>query len=143
MEKEVASLFKTGKEVEAARLMEDLLAYSLEIGGFDEVASLEIIVIYIDQLIVWGLRAVASDLLGKVAKVSRNGKQAYNQAEVEVYHQLPVLFNRAKQHWEAIETAKEAIQRETHFFGKDNDMALSSMGELARALYWEGQRKEA
>ena len=48
----MASLFKTGKEVEAARLMEDLLAYSLEIGGFDEVASLEIIVIYIDQLIV-------------------------------------------------------------------------------------------
>ena len=52
MEKEVASLFKTRKEIEASRLMEDLLNYSLEIGGFDEVASQEIIMIYIDQLIV-------------------------------------------------------------------------------------------
>ena len=38
-EEEASELFKNGRLVEAICLMEDLIDYSFEIGGFDELAS--------------------------------------------------------------------------------------------------------
>ena len=38
-EKEAAGLFKNGRLMEGIRLMEDLIDYSLEMRGFDQLAS--------------------------------------------------------------------------------------------------------
>ena len=62
MEREAAGLFKKGKLIQAKTIMEDLIGYSLEMGGFEQLSSREAMMAHIEGLLQCGTAAARASL---------------------------------------------------------------------------------
>ena len=80
-------------------------------------------------------------MVREVARLSKSS--ALNITALEVFYQLPALFNKIKKYDEAIESAKYAIKREAEYLGRNSSIRFGSMAELAKALCWSGKQKQS
>ena len=105
MEEEAALHFKRGETVKAVATMQALIQFSLELEEFDWLASLEIVILFLYELTKTSFKTDALGLLREVSKVSKVKKNNLTKSEVEIYHHLPVLFNRMGKYSEAVKNA--------------------------------------
>ena len=123
--------------------MEDLVEYSLEIGIFDQLATLDLIMLYIHQLktaeryeraliLVWKTVEARDRLLGK-----------RDTRALATSHLLPFLLNKTKMYKEAMNYSIELLKKEERVYSAESVTLMESEGELAIALFKLGDLKGA
>ena len=105
-------------KAEAARVMEDLVAFSLKSGKFEEVAILEITMAYIKQLRNARGNLPAPEIARKTTEARSRKLGELNRRTLAVSHLVPVLLNRAKKYREAVEVSARVQRVELFVFGK-------------------------
>ena len=123
------------KIAQAYCLMEDLVSYAVRI--------LDITLRFIDQQMQRGMNAQALQLVEKTVDARMRKLGEVNPKTVATYHLLLVLLNKVKKHGEAVECCLKLQRREFYVFGKQSVEVVETKAELARALYWVGERAKS
>ena len=106
MEEDGWAYFNEGKFVDFERIMGELVDYALEVGDFVDLATQDIVMLYIDRLASTGRIQKALAFLIKVVQVKEKLLGRTHQEVVEAFHLLPILLNRAKRYEEAVQHAE-------------------------------------
>ena len=124
-------------------MMEEVVDYSTELGNFDQVALLEVTMLFIDQLIKSGRKKQALALLNKVVSLRTKKLGNIHGNSLVASHLLPFLLIKLKKYPEAVKCAQEVLSRERKTLGQFSSFPLEIESTLVRALYWVGQKKKS